>query len=320
MAHPRAKLTVAGRELVVRRIVEGGWPAVRVAEAMGISRATTYKWLARFRAEGQPGLEDRSSRPRRSPRCLSVEQVQRILAARHQQHWGPHRLAPVLGHPRSTIYAVLRRHRCARLRDFDGPTQLPIRYVMDQPGQLLHLDVKKLGRIPPGGGHRLLGRQAARPHNPKSSGLGTDFIHVAVDDASRLAFVRVYQDERGDTAARFLREATGYFARRGVRVERVMTDCAKAFCTSRVFRATLAELGARHLRTRPYRPQTNGKAERFIQTLIREWAYARLYRTNDVRLASLQRWVYFYNSRRTHTALGGKTPSAAVSNLCGNYS
>ncbi len=158
MVRRRAKLTVAGRELVVRRIVEAGWPAVRVAEAMGISRATAYKWLARFRTEGQPRLEDRSSRPRRSPRRLSADQVNRIPAARRQQHWGPHRLAPVLRHPRSTIYAVLRRYQSARLRDFDPPTGVPIRYVMERPGQLLHIHVKKLGRIPPGGGHRLLGR------------------------------------------------------------------------------------------------------------------------------------------------------------------
>jgi transposase InsO family protein len=318
MAHRRAKLTVAGRELVVRRILEGGWPAVRVAEAVGISRATAYKWLARFRAEGQPGLEDRSSRPRRSPRCLNLEQVRRILAARRQQHWGPHRLAPVLGHPRSTIYAVLRRHRCARLRDFDPPTGAPLRYVMERPGQLVHLDVKKLGRIPSGGGHRVLGWEAGRQHKPR--GLGNDFVHVAVDDASRLAFVRVYRDERGETASRFLAEATGFFAGHGIRVERVMTDCARSFRSSRLFQAALRDVGAAHVLTRPYHPRTNGKAERFIQTLIREWAYVRLYRTNERRLATLPRWVHFYNSRRTHTGLAGKAPLMAVNNLCGNYS
>ena len=320
MAHRRAKLTVAGRELVVRRIVADGWPAVRVAEAVGISRATTYKWLARFRTEGQPGLEDRSSRPRRSPRRLSSEQVNRILAARHQQHWGPHRLAPVLRHPRSTIYAVLRRNRCGRLRDFDPPTGVPIRYVMERPGQLVHIDVKKLGRIPPGGGHRILGRQLARDQNRSRPLQGTDYVHVAVDDASRLAFVQVYPDERGDSATRFLQQAVAFFARHGILVDGVMTDGARSFRTSRLFQAGLRELGARHVLTRPYRPRTNGKAERFIQTLIREWAYARLYPSNDGRLAMLPRWVHFYNSRRTHTALKGRTPLAAVNNLCGNYS
>ncbi len=317
MAHRRAKLTVAGRELVVRRIVEGGWPAMRVAEAMGISRATAYKWLARFRTEGQPRLEDRSSRPQRSPRRLRSDQVNRILAARRQQHWGPHRLAPVLRHPRSTIYAVLRRYQCARLRDFDPPTGTPLRYVMERPGQLIHVDVKKLGRIPPGGGHRVWGREAVRPHKP--SRLGTDFVHVAVDDASRLAFVRAYPDERGETAARFLVEATSFFMRHGIQVERIMTDCARSFRTSRLFKDALREVHATHVLTRPYHPGTNGKAERFIQTLIREWAYVRLYRSNERRLATLQPWVHFYNARRTHTALGGKAPLAAVNNLSGNY-
>jgi len=320
MVHRRAKLTVAGRELVVRRVLENGWPAVRVAEAMGISRATAYKWLGRFRAEGQVGLEDRSSRPHRSPRGLSREQVNRILAARRQQHWGPHRLAPALAVPRSTIYAVLRRHQCARLRDFDPPTKVPIRYVMDRPGQLVHLDVKKLGRIPPGGGHRVLGRAAGWRKNPKSLRLGTDFVHVAVDDATRLAFVRVFQDERGETATHFLQQAAQFFAGHGITIERVMTDCARSFRTSRHFQEALRQLGARHLLTRPYTPQTNGKAERFIQTLIREWAYTRPYQSNDLRLTTLPRWVHFYNSRRTHTALGGHCPLDAVNNLCGNYS
>jgi transposase InsO family protein len=320
MAHPRAKLTVAGRELVVRRIVEDGWPAMRVAEAMGISRATAYEWLGRFRAEGLLGLADRSSRPRRSPRQLSPAQVHRILAARRQQRWGPHRLAPALRLPRSTIYTVLRRHQCARLRDFDPPTGVPIRYVMERPGQLIHIDVKKLGRIPPGGGHRLLGRELGTRHNPKALRLGTDFVHVAVDDASRLAFVRVYRDERGVTASRFLQDAAQFFGRHGMPVQQVMTDCARSFRTSICFREAVRQLGARHLLTRPYRPRTNGKAERFIQTLIREWAYTRLYPTNDLRLAALPRWVHFYNSRRTHTALGSRAPLTVVNNVCGNYS
>jgi len=320
MAHRRAKLTVAGRELVVRRIVEGGWPTVRVAEAMGISRATAYKWLARFRTEGQPGLEDRSSRPRRSPRRLSADLVNRILAARRQQHWGPHRLAPALRVPRSTIYAVLRRHQCARLRDFDPPTGAPIRYVMERPGQLIHVDVKKLGRIPPGGGHRLLGREIGRRNNPKGLRLGTDFVHVAVDDATRLAFVRVYRDERGVTASHFLQAAAQFFGRHGMPMQQVMTDCARSFRASRCFQEALRQVGARHLLTRPYRPRTNGKAERFIQTMIHEWAYTCLYATNDLRLAALPRWVHFYNSRRTHTALGGRAPLTVVNNVCGNYS
>lgn len=305
MVHPRATLTPRGRLLLVRRVEEMGWPAAQVAEATGVSRATVYKWVRRFRTEGQPGLQDRSSRPKRSPRALSADQVARILKLRRGLKRGPHRLAPLLGHPRSTIYAVLRRHGCARLRDFDRVSGRPLRYVRQHPGELVHVDVKKLGVIPPGGGHRILGKPlAARRHR----GRGYDYVHVAVDDATRVAFVSVFPDQSGASAAQFVLAMHRFFAAQGVCVERVMTDGFRSFRDSKVFQAALTDLGIQHRMTRPYHPQTNGKAERFIQTLLADWAYVRLFRNNAERLRALPRWVRFYNQRRPHSELGNQPP------------
>lgn len=316
MPHRSSKLTPAGRLLVVRRY-QAGWPAARVAEAMGISRATVYKWVRRFQVEGEPGVKDRSSRPRHSPGALSAEQVERILRLRRGLKRGPHRLVALTGSPRSTIYAVLRRNGCSRLRDFDRVSGVPLRYVRERPGELLHMDVKKLGRIPPGGGHRVLGRAGLDRHR----GVGYDYIHVAVDDASRVAYVAALPDETASSTIEFIRAAVGFFAGHGVHVERLMTDGNRTYRVSRDLRAALVELSIRHKFTRPYRPQTNGKAERFIQTLLNEWAYSRPYRSNLERLRALPRWVAFYNSRRTHTELGNKPPLAVlVSNVHGNYS
>jgi transposase InsO family protein len=320
VAHARAKLTPLGRQLLVDRVFVFGWPAVRAAEAAGCSRATAYKWLKRFREEGPSGLEDRPSRPRRCPHVLSKRAEREILRARRRTKFGPHRLAADLGRPRSTVYAVLRRHNMSRLDHVDRPTGIPIRYVRERPGELLHLDVKKLGRVPPGGGHRMRGRSSATKR-AKNRGLGYDYLHVAVDDHSRASYVRVFSDERGETAARFLIEAAAHFAEHGVRIERVMTDRAKCYIESRVFHEAREQLGIAHRPTRGYRPQTNGKAERYIRTLIGEWAYARLYRSNAERLRALPGWVHFYNHHRPHTALGGKAPmQALVNKVGGNYS
>ena len=285
---------------------------------MGISRATAYKWLGRFRREGPGGLEDRTSRPHQCPRRLSRKTEDHVLAVRHHQHWGPHRLSAVTGVPRSTVYAILVRHGCSRLRDRDRLTGTVIRYVREQPGELVHIDIKKLGRIPAGGGRRMLGVQGRQHSHWGKGAIGYDYLHVAVDDASRLAFVQVLSGERADQAAQFLRAAHDFFLSFGVRVERVLTDRGGAY-VSRLFRATAAELGIRPKTTRPRRPQTNGKAERFNQTLANEWAYARLYRNNAARLATLPRWLYRYNARRPHTALGGLSPLDVVNNVCGNY-
>ena len=318
MAHRRAKLTPLGRLLLAQRVEEMGWTAAQAAEAVGVSRSTAGKWLRRYRDEGLAGLEDRSSRPRRCPHALPAQEVQRILQARHYLRVGPHRLAPTMGRPRSTIYGILRRHGLSRLRDWDRPSAVPVRYVKERPGELLHLDVKKLARIPAGGGHRILGREIGRAGRPR--GAGYDYIHVAVDDASRVAHLEALPDEKGDTAARFLLAAAAFFASHGVRIERVLTDRAFAYTNSRAFPKAIQALGARHIVTRPYRPQTNGKAERFIQTLLQEWAYTRLYRSNQERLHALPGWLEFYNRRRPHTALKGLTPiEALVNNVRGNY-
>ena len=314
MAHPRAKLTEFGRQLVVDRVLILGWPAAQAAAATGVSRATVYKWVGRFKAEGGAGLTDRSSRPHHSPHALPEGETARILQARRRWKQGPHRLAPRLQRARSTIYDVLRRHHLSRLRDADRSTAVPIRYVRDHPGELLHLDVKKLGRIPAGGGHRIHGRAG---HH--ASRQGRDYIHVAIDDASRFAFVEVHADERGHTAARFMLAAAASFAERGIRIERVLTDQGVAY-RSHAFANALQELGTQHRWTRPYRPQTNGKAERFIKTLLEEWAYSRFFSSNSSRLRALPGWVRFYNRRRPHTALRGLTPAAAlVNNVAGNH-
>jgi len=319
VGHPRTKLTVFGRQLLIIRVETLGWPVAHAAAMQGVSRATAYKWLRRFRAEGEPGLLDRSSRPRRSPRALAADQAQAIVAARIERRWGPHRLAHLTGHPRSTVYAALRRAGLGRLRDADRPTGIPVRYVACHPGALLHQDHKKLGRVPDGGGWRVLGR-ALGPHPGHGRGPGYDHFEVVIDDRSRVAFVVPVPDERPASAARALELAAIEFARLGVRIERVLTDNGGPY-RSHAYAATLAKLGARHKRTRPYRPQTNGKAERFIKTLLAEWAYAQSYGSNEERLAALAVWVDFYNHERTHTALAGQTPmDVLVSNVLGNHS
>ena len=316
MGHRRAKLTVFGRQLLAERVDLEGVSIATAADMAGVSRQTATKWVHRYRADGLPGLEDRSSAPRRLPRALSTETVQQVIEARMRLRVGPHRLAPVLGLPRSTIGEVLRRHGLSRLRDLDRASGIPIRYVRELPGELLHLDVKKLGRIPDGGGHRFLGRLGT-----PTSGTGYDVVHVAIDDATRVAYVAVRDDERGPTCARFLLEAAAWFAGHGVRIERVMTDNAKNYTNSRLFAEAIESLGARHKRTRPRRPQTNGKAERFIQTMLAEWAYRRLYPSNAARLDALPGWLDDYNNRRSHTALDGRTPmDVLVSNVSGNHS
>ena len=317
MAHRKAKLTALGRRLLVDRVEQEGWPIAHAAAMAGVSRQTATKWVNRYRAGGLAGLEDRSSAPRRSPRALPEADVQRIIETRMTLRVGPHRLAPVLGMPRSTIGEVLRRHGLSRLRDLDRASGVPIRYVRERPGELLHLDVKKLGRIPDGGGHRFRGRGDGTPR----ARAGYDYVHVAIDDASRVAYVAALTDETGPTCARFLVEAAAWFARHGVRIERILTDNARNYVDSAVFAAAVRSIGARHKRTRPFRPQTNGKAERFIQTMLAEWAYQRPFPTNDARLVALAPWLDHYNHNRSHTALNGLAPMAVlVSNVSGNHS
>jgi transposase InsO family protein len=315
VAHPKSRLTVFGRQLLVAR-VQAGWPAAHVAEQLGISRATAYKWIRRHRAEGSAGLVDRSSRPRRSPRQLSLATEAEILSARATWRYGPDRLGPLLGLPASTVHRVLARRGFSRLRDADQVTAAPIRYVACHPGALLHQDHKKLGRIPDGGGWRTLGRETAPDHH--RSNAGYEHLEVVIDDASRYAVVVPVVDETASSAVAALELAAVEFARLGIRVERVLTDNGGCY-RSRLYDQAVANLGARHKRTRPWRPQTNGKAERLIQTLLREWAYGRHYGSNDERSAALQPFVDFYNRQRPHTALRGRSPFDVVNNVLGDH-
>jgi transposase InsO family protein len=307
--HRTAKLTPFGRQLLVDRILIEGWPPATAAETLGVSRATAYKWLRRFRTEGPGGLQDRSARPLRRPRALPDREVRRIILARRRLRVGPHRLGPLLGHSRSTVYGVLRRHGLSRLAHADRLSGAPVRYVRERPGELIHVDVKRLGRVPLGGGHRILG-DGARKHQA----LGHDYLHVAIDDATRVAYVAVRPDELAASTVSFFEEAIGFFAEQGVHVERIMTDNAWTYTHSTSLARLLAKLGIAHVRTRPHRPQTNGKAERFIGTLQREWAYSRLFRSNDERLRSLPGWVDAYNRRRPHAGLAGQTPMSVLVN------
>jgi transposase InsO family protein len=316
MAHRNSRLTEFGRLLLVQRITELGWPPALAAESLGVSRATAYKWLARYSAEGRAGLADRSSRPHRCPHALPAAQVRRVLAARRRRRQGPHRLGYHLGMPRSTVYGVLRRHGMSRLAHTDRTSGVVVRYQREHPGELVHLDVKKLGRIPDGGGHRIHGRAKGA----RGRGIGYDYLHSAVDDRSRVAFSQLLPDETATTCARFLVEAAAFFAEHGVGIERVLTDNAKAYANSIVFAETAARLGIRRKRTRRYRPQTNGKVERFHKTLLDEWAYARLYHSNAERCRALASWLWLYNHRRPHTSLDGLTPMAVlVNNLHGKH-
>jgi transposase InsO family protein len=316
MGHRRARLTHFGRLLLVHRVEEQGWTAAAAAASFGVSRATAYKWLRRHREEGDAGLENRTSRAHVLRHAVSNEVVLQVLERRRDLKFGPHRLAPLLGLPRSTVYGILRRYGVSRLRDQDRVSGIPIRYVRDKPGELVHLDIKKLARIPVGGGHQVLGRAAGRK---TKRDVGYEFVHVAIDDASRVAFAQVLADERGQTTAGFLLAAGAFFADRGVRIERVLTDHGDGY-RSHIFNMVRQFLGVRHKFTRPYRPQTNGKAERFIRTLVEEWAYAKPYFTNQDRLDAFGPWLDFYNHIRPHTALNGRPPMATlVNNDHGNH-
>jgi transposase InsO family protein len=293
--------------------VASGWPQGEVARQFRVSRATVAKWVRRYAAEGQPGLEDRSSAPHRSPRATPAALAAAICSLRRERGFGPHRIAWALGVARSTVYAVLRRRGLNRLDLLHRVAREPVRrYEFDQPGELLHLDVKKLGRIPPGGGKRVtpgFAETHSGPHGQR--GIGLDYLHVAIDDHSRYAYVEALPDERGVSCAAFLARAVAHLAPRGVTVRRVLTDNAKAY-GSHVFTAVAADAGITLKRTQPYHPQTNGKAERFIRTLQDEWAYARPYRSNDERLRALERWLAFYNHRRPHGGIRGAVPSSRL--------
>jgi len=292
-------------------VVDDGWTCARAAERFQCSTATAKKWADRYRAGGAQAMADRSSRPHHSPRRLALRRERRIIKVRVIHRWGPHRIAAHLRLPRSTVEAVLRRYRMPLLRHLDQNTGLavrrpkPHRYEYPEPGDLVHVDIKKLGRIPDGGGHRKLGRTVGNRHN-KKQGRGYAYLHHAVDDHSRVAYSEILGDERKETAAAFWARARGFFDEHGIIVKRVLTDNGSCY-RSKLFAEVLGA-DVKHKKTRPYRPQTNGKVERFNRTLNQEWAYAQTYYSDEARAATYQDWLHHYNHHRTHTGIGGKTP------------
>ena len=318
MSHRNARLTPRGRLLLVQR-VESGMPVSHVARAMGVSRQCAHRWVARYRAEGRAGLEDRTSRPRSTPTATSPRRVARVLAAREKERCGPAQLALLTGVPERTVTRILRRHGVPRLPECDPMTGEVIRasratshrYERASPGDLVHVDVKKLGRIPDGGGHRARGR-GTRPGTKRR--MGFDYVHSMIDDHSRYAYSEVLPDERGSTCADFLTRAAVAFAQAGIpRIAEVMSDNAKNYTLSRDFQAALAALGARHILIRPHCPWQNGKVERLNRTLQIEWAYRRVYNSNAQRTRALASWLRRYNTQRPHAALGGRPPISRLS-------
>lgn len=318
MTHPNAPLTPEGRRRLAALIVDKGWPVRRAAERFQCSPSTASKWSQRYRA-GVP-LTDRTSRPNRSPHRTAQRTERRIIALRVNRQWGPHRISYHLRIPRSTVGSVLARYRMPLLAHLDQSTGLPIRktkplrYEMAQAGELVHIDIKKLGRIPEGGGHRFLGRQAGARNSKHKTGYA--YLHHALDDHSRLAYSEILSDERKETAVAFWQRAQAFFYAAGVEVTAVMTDNGSCY-RSEAFADSLN--GVKHRRTRPYRPQTNGKVERFNRTLAAEWAYATAYDSDKARAADYPRWLHHYNHHRPHSGIGGQVPAARVRNVHGNY-
>jgi transposase InsO family protein len=321
MSHANARLTVHGRRLIIERL-DQGWSQANVAASMGVSRSTVAKWSRRYRDEGEAGLAGRSSRAHRLRHALGEEVVAAVIRLRRELAAGPHRIAHELGMAASTVYGILRRAGLSVLASLDRSTRAVIRYERSRPGELVHLDVKKLGRIPDGGGKRFdpgFAESGAGRHRPGPA-RGHDCVHIAVDDYSRYAYAEALPDEKGPTTAAFLDRLVAAFAAQGITIERVLTDNAKNYRQSRDFLTTAAahDIGLRH--TRPYRPQTNGKAEAFNKTLQREWAYRRLYTSNQERTDALQAFLDDYNHHRPHTAIGNRPPASRLNNAGGNYS
>jgi transposase InsO family protein len=332
MTHVNAPLTPEGRRRLAVLIVDRGWSLRRAAERYQCSPATAKRWADRYR-NGLP-LTDRSSRPRTSPNRLPFKTERRIVALRFTHRWGPHRIAYHLQLHRSTVGRVLARFRMPKLANIDQATGLPVRkprprrYEVAAPGQLVHVDIKKQGRIPDGGGWRAHGRGSAQDRlsgnnrgkaarKGAAGSRGYRYLHHAVDDYSRVAYSEILDDERKETAAGFWERANAFFAGIGVTVTAVMTDNGSCY-RSNAFAAALGE-GVKHKWTKPYRPQTNGKVERFNRTLAAEWAYAKPYRNETERSAAYTAWLHHYNHHRPHTGIGGQTPSARVHNLTGKY-
>jgi transposase InsO family protein len=326
VCHRNAPLTELGRLRLARTIVDQGWPVARAAERFQLSRPTAQRWAQRYRDQGPAGMADRSSRPHHSPHRTPAPVVRKVVHLRWTQRLGPAQIAAQVGLAPSTVHAVLVRCRSSRLASLDRATGRPVRrYEHDHPGDLVHLDVKQLGNIPAGGGHRFLGRAAGKTNSQadRSSGRtsrhrnplhGHGFIHAAVDDHSRLAYAEIHPDETRETAAGFLARAHAWFADRGVVIQRVLTDNGGCY-RSHLWQQTCQQLAVTPRRTRPYRPQTNGKVERFNRTLVEGWAYRRLSASEAARRAAFAPWLHWYNHHRPHTALGGHPPITRCTNL-----
>jgi transposase InsO family protein len=314
--HANAPFGPKGRLTMVRRVVEEDWSLTEAAEAAGVSERTTRRWVDRYREEGEAGLADRSSAPATVANRTEESRVEAIAALRRVRMTGAE-IAECLGMALSTVSGILQRIGLGRLSRPE-PLEPPNRYERARPGELIHIDVKKLVRIEGGAGHRVTGRRTSH-----ARGAGWEFVHVCVDDATRLAYVEVLHDEKAKTCVGFLRRAVAFYRRRGIAVERLMTDNGGAY-RSTVHAIACRALKIRHIRTRPYRPRTNGKAERFIRTMLGGWAYGAIYRDSRERTAALSGWLEFYNWRRPHGSLGHKPPGTRLgelkrNNVVGSY-
>lgn len=303
--HKNAVLTPTGREILVRRVLDEGQTPMAVATAMGVCVRTVRKWVRRFQTDGVAGLQDHSSRPHRSPRRTSASIAEQVAALRRQRRTGGE-IAAAVGRSKATVFRILGRLGMNRLKSLE-PAEPVRRYERDAPGEMIHIDIKKLGRFNRVG-HRITGdRTAQSTERSCGRGPGWEYVHVCIDDASRVAFTKIMADEKKESAVAFLEAAMAYYASLGVAVERVMTDNGGCY-RSKAFRDACARHGLKHVRTRPYTPRTNGKAERFIQTALREWAYATAYETSNHRADELPRWLHRYNWHRPHGSLKAQTP------------
>jgi transposase len=333
MPHANACLTPRGRLRIAQAVIDHGWSQARAAERFQCSRTTVRRWAARYQTLGPAGMTDRSSRPHHSPSRTPTRLVRQIVRLRLRQRLGPIRIAAHVGLAPSTVHRVLVRCQLNRLawcnRATGEPLREPIRrYEHPAPGALVHIDIKKLGNIPDGGGHRFLGRAAGernsqahrdqpRTHHGRPN-LGYAYIHAAVDDHSRLAYAEIHASERAATAIGFYQRAHAWYAARGISISSVLTDNGSCY-RARTWRAALEQLGVRHRRTRPRRPQTNGKVERFNRTMLAEWAYRRLCTSETQRRAALPGWLHIYNHHRPHTGIGGHSPISRCTNVPGQY-
>lgn len=331
MSHANAALTPRARLRLAQLVVDRGWTYAAAAKMFMVAPRTAKKWADRYRIEGPGGMVDRSSRPKTCPNRTRPEVVRQIVRLRWRQRLGPVQIAGQLGMQASTVHAVLVRCRINRLSHIDRVTGEPLRrYEHPHPGSLIHVDVTKFGNIPDGGGHKFLSRQQSRANGIATALrtgergkhyrplIGTAFVHTVIDDHSRIAYAEICTDEKAATAIGVLKRAVAWFADHGVTIERVLSDNGSAY-RSYAWRDACAELAISHKRTRPYRPQTNGKIERFHRTLADGWAYARLYESTEQRNAALPAWLHYYNHHRAHSAIGGRPPVTRLTNLPGHH-